>query len=94
MGTDKKNYVVDVQQCLFLISEKIMSDLRLLILYRIRHDTDVNIKANFNIRLSQYNIVESLQSHFILTMSHWSSGLPVCFPSQGTQIQILRGVLM
>jgi hypothetical protein len=25
--------------------------------------------------------VESLQSHFILTMSHWSSGLPVCFPS-------------
>ncbi len=28
--------------------------------------------------------VESLQSHFILTMSHWSSGLPVCFLSQGT----------
>jgi hypothetical protein len=25
--------------------------------------------------------VQSLQSHFILTMSHWSSGLPVCFPS-------------
>jgi hypothetical protein len=25
--------------------------------------------------------VESLQSHLILTMSHWSSGLPVCFPS-------------
>jgi hypothetical protein len=38
--------------------------------------------------------VESLQSHFILTMSHWSSGLPVCFPSQGTQVQILWGVLM
>ncbi len=38
--------------------------------------------------------VESLQSHFILTMSHWSSGLPVCFPAQGTQVQILRGVLM
>jgi hypothetical protein len=31
--------------------------------------------------------VESLQSHFILTMSHWSSGLPVCFPSQGTRVQ-------
>ncbi len=31
--------------------------------------------------------VESLQSHFILTMSHWSSGLPVCFPSQGTWVQ-------
>jgi hypothetical protein len=30
--------------------------------------------------------VESLQSHFILTMSHWSSGLPVCFPSQGTWV--------
>jgi hypothetical protein len=38
--------------------------------------------------------VESLQSHFIITMSHWSSGLPVCFPSQGTQVQIPRGVLM
>jgi hypothetical protein len=38
-------------------------------------------------------IVESLQSHFILTMSHWSSGLPVCFLSQGTQVQIPKGVL-
>ncbi len=38
--------------------------------------------------------VESLQSHFILTMSHWSSGLPVCFPSQGTRVQIPRAVLM
>jgi hypothetical protein len=37
--------------------------------------------------------VESLQSHFILTMSHWSSGLPVCFPSQGTRVQIPWGVL-
>ncbi len=41
-----------------------------------------------------YQNVESLQSHFILTMSHWSSGLPVCFPSQGTQAQIPRGVLI
>ncbi len=38
--------------------------------------------------------MESLQSIFILTMSHWSSGLPVCFLSQGTQVQIPRGVLM
>ncbi len=38
--------------------------------------------------------VETLQSHFILTMSHWSSGLPVFFPSQGTQVQIPRGVLL
>ena len=30
--------------------------------------------------------VESLQSHFILTMSHWSSGLTLCFPSQGTWV--------
>ncbi len=37
--------------------------------------------------------VEILQSHFFLTMSHWSSGLPVCFPSQGTQVQIPRGYL-
>jgi hypothetical protein len=27
-------------------------------------------------------------------MSHWSSGLPVCFPSQGTQVHIPWGVLM
>ncbi len=38
--------------------------------------------------------VESLQSHFIHTMSHWSSGLPVCFPSWGTRVQIPRGVIM
>jgi hypothetical protein len=31
--------------------------------------------------------VESLQSHFIVTMSHWSSGLSICFPSQGTRVQ-------
>jgi hypothetical protein len=35
--------------------------------------------------------VESLQSHFILTMSHWSSRLPVYFPSQWTQVQIPGG---
>jgi hypothetical protein len=38
--------------------------------------------------------VESLQSHFILTMSHWSSGIPICFPSQGTRVQIPWGVLV
>ncbi len=37
--------------------------------------------------------VESLQSDLILTVSHWSSGLPVCFPSKGTQVQIPRGYL-
>ncbi len=37
---------------------------------------------------------ENLQSQFILTMSHWSSGLPICFLSQGTQLQIPWGVLM
>ncbi len=31
--------------------------------------------------------VESLQSHMILTMSHWSSGLTLCFPSQGIWVQ-------
>jgi hypothetical protein len=35
--------------------------------------------------------VQSLQSPMILTMSHWSSGLPVCFPPQGTQVQIPWG---
>jgi hypothetical protein len=38
--------------------------------------------------------VESLQSHFILTMSHWSRGLPICFLSHGTRVQIPWGVLM
>jgi hypothetical protein len=36
----------------------------------------------------------SLQSHFILTLSHWSSGLPVCFPSQGTRVQNPWGDLL
>jgi hypothetical protein len=31
--------------------------------------------------------VESMQSHMILTMSHWSSGLTLCFPSQGPWVQ-------
>jgi hypothetical protein len=38
-------------------------------------------------------LVESLQSHFILTMSHWSSELTLCFPSQGTWVQISGGYL-
>ncbi len=37
--------------------------------------------------------MESLESHFILIMSHWSSGLPVCFRSQGTRVQIPWGYL-
>jgi hypothetical protein len=39
------------------------------------------------------DLVESLQSHFILIMYHWSSGLPVCFLFKGTQVQIPWGVL-
>ncbi len=34
-----------------------------------------------------YSNVGSLKSHFILTMSHWSGGLPVCFPSHETRVQ-------
>ncbi len=37
--------------------------------------------------------MESLQSHCINTMSHWSSGLPICFPSQGTRVQSPGGYL-
>jgi hypothetical protein len=37
--------------------------------------------------------VESLQSHFIHTQSHWSSGSPVCFPSWGTRVQSFGGYL-
>ncbi len=32
------------------------------------------------------NTLESLQSHSIHTMSHWSSW-PICFPSRGTWVQ-------
>ncbi len=39
------------------------------------------------------DVVESLQSHFILIMSHWSSGLTLCFPSQGAWVQIPGGYL-
>ncbi len=45
-------------------------------------------------RLLGRSRVESLQSHFILTMSHRSSGLTLCFPSQGTWVQMPWGVLM
>jgi hypothetical protein len=37
--------------------------------------------------------VESLQSHCIHTMFHWSSGQPVCFPSWGTRVQSPGGYL-
>jgi hypothetical protein len=37
--------------------------------------------------------VEILQSHCIHTMSHWSSGLPICFPSWGTWVQSPGGYL-
>ncbi len=37
--------------------------------------------------------VESLQSHCIHTMSHWSSGLPVCFPLWETWVQSRGGYL-
>ncbi len=49
---------------------------------------------NRHSRLLGGSPVESLQSHCIHTMSHWSSGLPVCFPSQGTQVENTRGELM
>jgi hypothetical protein len=39
----------------------------------------------------KYGFVEILQSHFILTMSRWSSGLTICFPSQGTRVLIPWG---
>ncbi len=44
-------------------------------------------------RLVGGSSVESLQSHFIFSMSHWSSGLPVCFPSWGTRVQTPGGYL-
>ncbi len=40
-----------------------------------------------------FDLVESLQSHMILTMSHWSSGLTCLLPAQGSQVQIPWGDL-
>jgi hypothetical protein len=37
--------------------------------------------------------VQTLQSRLILTMSHWSSGLPICFPSQGPGFKSPGGYL-
>jgi hypothetical protein len=47
----------------------------------------------FNANVFFIYIVESLQSHFILTTSHWASGLTLCFPSQGIWVQIPWGDL-
>jgi hypothetical protein len=53
-----------------------------------KDDMDMYVKVH----IYQYeSVVESLQSHSSLTMSHWSSGLTLCFPSQGTWVQIYRG---
>jgi hypothetical protein len=38
--------------------------------------------------------VESLQSHWIHTHFHWSSGPPICFPVMSNLCSIPRGVLM
>jgi hypothetical protein len=39
------------------------------------------LKCIFSTQNKKNITVESLQSPCIHTMSHWSSGLPVCFPS-------------
>jgi hypothetical protein len=39
------------------------------------------------------NLCKEPQSHFILTMSYWSSGLTLCFLSQETWVQIPWGYL-
>ncbi len=48
---------------------------------------------NRHSRLLEGSPLESLQSHCINTISHWSSGLTVCFPSWGTQVQSSGGHL-
>ncbi len=48
---------------------------------------------NQHSRLLRGSPVESLQSHCIYIMSHWSSGLPVCFLSWGTRVQSPGGYL-
>jgi hypothetical protein len=48
---------------------------------------------NRHSRLLGGSPVESLQSHCRHTMSHWFSGLPVCFLSWGTRIQSPGGYL-
>jgi hypothetical protein len=63
---------------------------------RVQYHETVLLKRGGNLATDLQNgyTVESLHSHFILTMSHWSTGLPVCFLSQGTQVQIQWGDLL
>ncbi len=49
---------------------------------------------NWHSRLLGGSPVKSLQSHCIPNMSHWFSGLPVCFLSWGTRVQSPEGVIM
>ncbi len=51
-------------------------------------------RRSVRLTISKETAVESLQSYFIVTISHWSSRLPVCFPSQGTPVQIPPGLLV
>ncbi len=48
---------------------------------------------NRHSRLLGGSPLESLQSHYIHTQFHWSSGPSVCFPSWGTRVQSPRGYL-
>jgi hypothetical protein len=43
--------------------------------------------------LLKNQLVESLQSHIILTMSHWSSGLPVASRHKGPRFKSPEGYL-
>jgi hypothetical protein len=51
-------------------------------------------QPRYHCDLNNMVIVKSLQSHFILTMSHWSNGLTLSFSPQGTWVQIPWGILM
>ncbi len=48
---------------------------------------------NRHSRLLGGSPVESLQSYFIHTQFHWSSGPPVCFPSWATRVQSPGGCI-
>ncbi len=53
-----------------------------------------NNTLGLNSRVANYSPVESLQSHMILTMSHWSSGLTCLLPATRVTGSNPREVLM
>ncbi len=79
--------LINILKC-FRFCLRIRQDIWLFLTFRVSKYSEWNyfLHCFTGTLLQKQYVVESLQSHFILTMSHWSSGLHSCFPSQGTWV--------